>query len=109
MTAAARTAACSAVPVEDLMVCDRCGAEWSAGTERPACAPITFPAMREHMMAELNSAEAWLSVLTTEKAAGKPVDPAKQRRRVALTAALLRLVEKVMADPSIMEKLTAKK
>ncbi len=108
MTASAASR-CSAVPVADLMVCDRCGLEWLAGGERPPCAPISFPVLRDHMMAELNSAECWLGLLAAEKAACGAVDPAKQRRRVALTAAVLRLIERVMADRSIMEKLTAKK
>lgn len=102
-------AKCRAALNDDLMVCERCALEWPAGSAAPRCAPITFDTLRTRMLSEVASAEASLAMVRDLKRDGKAADPAPARRRLGEIGAVLRLVEGVMADSVIKERLNGKK
>jgi hypothetical protein len=110
MTAAIKAAPCSAIPFDDLMVCERCGLSWPAGGVALPCRPITLEDLRRRATSQAIAAEASLkTVCKYERNGPLPGDSAPARRTLAELNAITRLIDRVMGDPSIMEKLTAKK
>lgn len=96
---------CSAKPLDDLMVCDRCGLEWLAGVEKPACQPITFEMLRARILREVNNAEASLNAMRAMRKDGMPADVEYGRRRFVEMEKLRVLVERCTTDDAILTHL----
>ena len=100
---------CKAAALDDLMVCERCGLSWLAGVEGPACEPITLERLRLRMLDHVSRSEMSLAVVDGLRRKGTPADPAPARRLLAEDSALFRLVERVMGDTEIKNRLSGKK
>ena len=101
---------CAATLQDDLMVCERCGLDWPAGTRPPKCQPITFEGLATRMLSEIAAAEASLVTVRRLQAKGVPTDGgAIARRRLAELCAVFRLVDRVRADPHLRAALNGRK
>lgn len=104
-----RPEGCKAGLVDDLMVCERCGLQWIAGLPAPACDPITFEKLRDRMLMDVTSAEVSLRLTTELQREGRPADPRSSRRLLAERNALLRMMDAIVADRVIKERLNGRK
>ncbi|HEY4775827.1 MAG TPA: hypothetical protein VIH40_13530 [Xanthobacteraceae bacterium] len=106
---AARPADCKAAPLDDLMVCERCGLSWPTAAEGPPCQPITLERLRRRMLAHVGAAETSLAMVDNLRRKGMAADPAPARRQLIEDNALLRLVDRCASDASIKAILSGKK
>ena len=100
---------CSAVENDGLMACERCGLQWIAGIEMPACDPITLARLYDRMADEASRAGTSLAAMRNIERAGKvPAESAGAMRRAAELDAVRRLILRCQADPEIKKRLSAK-
>jgi hypothetical protein len=111
MTAAAAEPAqkCSAVENDGLKTCERCGLQWLAGVEKPACDPITLARLYDRMADEVSRGETSLAAMRNIEKGGKvPADSGPAMRRLAEIDAVRRLILRCQADPEIKKRLNSK-
>lgn len=108
--APSRPETCKAALDEDVMICERCGLDWPAGSPGPKCSPITFEMLCDRMLSEVTRAEASLISVQGLASRGMPTDGGRRvRRRIAELKAVLRLVERIAGDVGLKAMLNGKK
>ena len=108
--ALSRPETCKAALDEDLMICERCGLDWPAGTAGPKCSPITFETLRDRMLSQIIRAEASLISVQGLASRRMPTDGGRRARRcIAELKAVLRLVERIAGDDALKAMLNGKK
>jgi hypothetical protein len=113
MTAAPAEGKCTARSVDGLMRCARCGLEWIAGTEKPACAPVTWSRMRSSLLYCLEREQTSARLLAEMKrdgtsAADQAANPAQCLRRAADLDAILTLLDRVTGSPKLKAAIVGK-
>jgi hypothetical protein len=106
----ARPAICRAALSDYMMICERCGLDWPAGTAGPKCSPITFEALHRRMLSEVTRAEVSLVSVLGLQGRGVPTDGGRRaRRRLAELNAVLRMVERITGNAGLKAMLSGKK
>lgn len=105
----ARPETCGANLGEAFATCAKCGVAWRVGASAtPACGTMTFARMRAFLEAEIRVAEDSHSALASLARQGIGANPVPSLERAAQLAAVLRLVNRVARNPSIVDILRGK-